>query len=66
MITVNQHEKVPWHEQLTVRELLVTLKYSHRQLIVSINGVLVAHDSYARTPIPDRAEVRVIHLMAGG
>ncbi|MEA3308387.1 MAG: sulfur carrier protein ThiS [Chloroflexota bacterium] len=66
MITVNQHEKVPWHEQLTDGELLVILKYSHRQLIVSINGVLVAHDSYASAAIPDQAEVRVIHLMAGG
>ena len=66
MITVNQRERIPWHEQLTVRELLSTLNYTHTHLIVSINGTLVPHDSYASTTIPDQAEVRVIHLMAGG
>jgi thiamine biosynthesis protein ThiS len=66
MITINQRDVLPWREDMTVQDLLDTLSYSFPRIIVSIDGVAVPHDAYAMTPVPDEADVRVIHLMAGG
>jgi len=51
---------------MTVSELLAQMKYSYPHLIISINGALVPEQTYATQPIPDEADVRVIHLIAGG
>jgi len=31
-----------------------------------VDGVLVPKDAYATRPVPDRAQVKVLHLVAGG
>lgn len=66
MITVNQRDRVAWHEDLTVSRLLAELNYTYPHIVVSVNGEVVPHDAYDDTCIPDEADVRVIHLMAGG
>lgn len=66
MITLNKREELEWHEGLTVAELLTVKTYTYPHIIVSINGQVVPHDAYAETLIPDGADVRVIHLIAGG
>ncbi len=66
MITVNRRERVPWEPGLTVAELKRRLRYTHPHIIVSINGEVVPEEEYERREIPDGAEVRFIHLMAGG
>jgi thiamine biosynthesis protein ThiS len=66
MITVNNRKRLSWSPGLTVEELLGRLNYTHTHLVVSINGSLVEHDAYATATIPDEADVRIIHLMAGG
>jgi sulfur carrier protein len=66
VITVNRRDSLLWHEGLTVQEILDAMSYTFPRVIVSINGVIVPHDAYVRTPVPDEADVRVIHLMAGG
>ena len=66
MITVNKRERVDWFAGMTVQALLDMLKYTYPHIIVSIDGDLVNHDVYESTMIPDEADVRVIHLMAGG
>jgi len=66
MITINKRESFDWHESLTVAELLAAKTYTYPHIIVSINGTVVKHDAYAETHIPDEADVRVIHLIAGG
>lgn len=66
MITVNQRERVAWHAGMTIRELLTIMTYTFPHIIVSIDGVLVPYGTYGETLIPDEADVRVIHLMAGG
>ncbi|HOV49636.1 MAG TPA: sulfur carrier protein ThiS [Anaerolineae bacterium] len=66
MITLNRREQLPWHEGLTVQDLLEQEKFTYPHIVVSINGTVVNHDAYAETLIPDDADVRVIHLIAGG
>jgi sulfur carrier protein len=66
MITVNRRDQVPWRRGMTVQDLLDTMTYTYPHVVVTINGDLVAQDTYADVEVPDDADVRVIHLIAGG
>ncbi len=66
MITINRRDSLPWREGMTVQDLLDAMTYTFPRIVVSINGVLVQHDAHTETLVPDEADVRVIHLMAGG
>ncbi len=66
MITVNRREKVPWEPGLTVAELKRRLNYTHPHIIVAVNGEIVPEERYESYELPDDADVRFIHLMAGG
>ncbi len=66
MITVNQKHRLPWHAGMTVREVLRRMRYIYPHLVVRVNGAVVLEGDYDTYPVPDEAEVAVIHLMAGG
>jgi sulfur carrier protein len=66
MILVNQRDPIGWYEGLTVKDLLERRNYTFPHIIVSINGTIVPHDTFETRILPDEADVRVIHLMAGG
>ena len=66
MITINHHHPLPWHKGMTVRDVLAAMKYTFPHIIVIINGAVVRHDAYDTTTIPDNADVRVVHMIAGG
>ena len=66
MITVNKHHTLPWHTEMTVRDVLTAMRYTFPHIIVIINGAVVRHDAYDTTPVPDNADVRVVHMIAGG
>jgi sulfur carrier protein len=66
MITVNKRNTLPWREGMTVRDVLTAMKYTFPHIIVVINGAVVRHDAYDTTTIPDDADVRVVHMIAGG
>lgn len=66
MITINQRDWLEWRPGMTVADVLATQRFTFPRVVVSVNGVVVPHDAYDRTPIPDKADVSVIHLMAGG
>lgn len=66
MITVNRRDRLPWREDMTVSDLLDRLRYTFPRVVVTIDGVLVPHHAYNDTQVPDGADIRVIHLMAGG
>lgn len=51
---------------MTVKDLLLRMNYTFPRLVISINGAVVPHDAYPTTEIPEGADVRVIHMMAGG
>lgn len=66
MIRVNDREEVDWEEDMTVSDLLERLNYTFHQLVVKVNGELVRKEAYDTYTIPDEADVKVIHLIAGG
>jgi sulfur carrier protein len=66
MIRVNDKFELEWEEGMTVMRLLERLKFSFPLIIVSIDGVLVSKDQYARRQVPHGAEVKVLHMIAGG
>ncbi|HZW83236.1 MAG TPA: sulfur carrier protein ThiS [Candidatus Deferrimicrobium sp.] len=65
MITVNGRD-FPWEEGLTVEKLLQQKGYTFPAIVVIINGNPVPEDEFYKTKISDGAEVKAIHLIAGG
>jgi thiamine biosynthesis protein ThiS len=66
MICVNDKFEVDWEEGMTVALLLKRLKFSFPLIIVSVDGVLVPQGEYATRRIPEDAQVKVLHMSAGG
>lgn len=51
---------------MTVSDLLERMGYTYHAIIVRVNGELVRRASYDTYTIPDGADVKAIHLIAGG
>jgi len=66
MIRVNNRDEIEWEEGLTVSALLERMRYTFPHIIVTIDGEVVDRQDYDTRAIPDGANVRVIHLIAGG
>ncbi len=66
MIRVNNRDEIEWEEKMTVSSLLARFRYTFPHIIVSINGEVIPREEYPARTIPDGADVRVIHLIAGG
>ncbi len=66
MIRVNNRDEIEWQEGLTVTGLLKLFRYTFPDIIVKINGKLIHREEYPTRTIPDGADVRVIHMIAGG
>ncbi len=66
MIRVNNRDEIEWQEGLTVSGLLELFRYTFPDIIVKINGELIRREEYPTRTIPDGADVRVIHMIAGG
>jgi len=64
-ITVNGHE-IDWNDKMTVRNVLDRMKYSFRMLVIKVNGTIVKREDWETFPVPEGADVKVIHLMSGG
>ena len=65
-ILVNNRDEVEWEKELTISALLARFRYTFAHIIVSINGEVIPREEYHTRTIPDGADVRVIHLIAGG
>lgn len=66
MIRVNDRHEIAWREGMTVSDLLEEMNYSYHQIIVKADGELVRRSAYDAYVLPDGADVKVIHLIAGG
>lgn len=66
MIRVNDKWDVPAPEGLTVRDVLTTCGFTHRHIVVSINGILVAPGTYDEHLVHDGDSVLVVHIIGGG
>jgi sulfur carrier protein len=66
MIRVNDKWDIPWSVGMTVDDILDACSFTHRHIVVTINGKLVPPDAYARFLIADGDQVRVVHVIGGG
>ena len=66
MILVNNRDEIEWEDGLTVSTLLDRFRYTFPHIIVKIDGEVIPREQYPTRAIPDGADVRVIHLIAGG
>ncbi|HNV01681.1 MAG TPA: sulfur carrier protein ThiS [Vicinamibacterales bacterium] len=51
---------------MTVRDILRRRNYVWRMIAVYVNGELVPRTTYDTRQVPDGADVKVIHQIAGG
>jgi sulfur carrier protein len=65
MITVNG-EPLEHDPGMTVADVLQKRRFIFRMLAVWVDGVFVPRRTYAATPVPDKADVKVIHMISGG
>jgi sulfur carrier protein len=66
IVRVNNRDEIEWEPGLTVTELLRRFRYTFPAIVVTINGEVIPEEEFAARQIPDGADVRVIHLIAGG
>jgi sulfur carrier protein len=65
MITVNGNE-YPWHEGMTVTELLELLDDDYDYPAVKHSHKIISKPHFETTTLPDGVEVYLIPLIAGG
>ena len=56
----------PWREGMTLADLLRTVDRSGHCAVVRLNDRYVCRPNFEKTLIPDRAEVRLLPMIAGG
>ncbi len=66
LVRVNNRDEIEWEPGLTVTELLRRFRYTFPAIVVTINGEVISEEEFPTRLIPDGADVRVIHLIAGG
>lgn len=64
-ITVNGRI-IEWEDGMTVKRVLEVMNYTFRMLVIKVDDRIVKKDDYASFPIPAGADVKVIHMVAGG
>ena len=65
MITVDGRDH-PWVEGMTVADLLAQLDNGDRYAVVRINQAYVSRPDFERRTIPEKAEIYLLPLIAGG
>lgn len=66
MIRVNDKWDVRWQEGMTVQDVLAACRFTHRHIVVSVDGILVPPAEYETRAVSDRSAVRVVHVIGGG
>ena len=65
MIRVGEKE-IPWREGMTVADLVRELDDPYPYAVVRVNGKTVSRPNFQKVLVPDRAEVFLIPMVAGG
>ena len=65
MLQVND-TPLEYEPEMTVRDILKRRNYIWRMIAVYVNGELIPRREYDARQVPDGAEVKVIHQIAGG
>ena len=59
-------QSIPWHDKLTVRQILQKIGYDIPGIFVSVNGRKVRKNDWDSSPVPDGATLEVHRIAAGG
>lgn len=51
---------------MTITRVLEVMNYTFRMLVIKVDGRLIKRSEYAVTEVPAGADIRVIHMVAGG
>ena len=65
MITVSD-KTIPWHEGMTISDLLNELDDPHPYAVVRIDENYISRPNFDKIIIPDDSEVFLIPMIAGG
>jgi thiamine biosynthesis protein ThiS len=57
---------VAWEENMTIQRILEVMNYTFRMLVIKVNDDLVKRQEYDSFIVPENADVKVIHMVAGG
>ena len=66
MIRINDRDEIEWQEGMTVAHLLQVCRFTSPKIADFVQGELVRREDYAQYPVPDGADVKVLHLIGGG
>jgi sulfur carrier protein len=66
MIRVNDKWEVPWREGMTLTDVMAACGFTHRHVVVSINGRTVPATQLEDHAVADGDQVQVIHIVGGG
>ena len=59
-------KKIPWHDGITVADIIAELDDGHLYAVVRINEEFISRPNFASTRVPDGAEIFLIPMVAGG
>jgi thiamine biosynthesis protein ThiS len=65
MIAVNGRS-VPWRAGMTIADALAKMGYDYVHITVTVDGAFVPADEFSGREVPDRADIKAIHLHHGG
>lgn len=65
MIKVRGKEH-PWHEGMTVADLLRELGTSYPYAVVRVNDKVISRPHFEKATIPDHAEIYLVPMISGG
>ncbi len=57
---------IDWREGMTVADVLQEIGDGHNCPVVRLNGKFVTRPHFADAEVPDKTEVHLLHLVAGG
>jgi len=66
MVRVNDRWDIPWHEGMTVADVLAACSFTHHYVAVSINGKLLPPVQHTAQPVADGDQIQVVHIIGGG
>ena len=59
-------EQTAWYEGMTVTELLQGIKNAHQYAVIKVNNTYVSRPVFDTFVIPDKSEIYLIPMIAGG
>ncbi len=65
MIQVNG-DPLEWKDGMTVRDVLTLKRFTFPMLVITVNDSVIERRAYDTALVPDKANVKVVHLMSGG